>query len=99
MHNDTLIPVQEFCVYHNIEFSLIHTLKESGLIEITNIDDALYIHSSRLSELERIICFYSDLDINMEGIETITHLLKQMNEMQNEIISLRNRLRLYETDD
>ena len=99
MRNDTLIPVKEFCVYHNIEFSLIHTLKESGLIEITNIDDALYIHSSRLVELERIVCFYSDLDINMEGIETITHLLKQMNEMQDEIISLRNRLRLYETDD
>jgi chaperone modulatory protein CbpM len=99
MRNDTLVPVKEFCVYHSIEFSLIHSLRESGLIEITTIDDAYYIPTSRLAELERIVCLYSDLDINMEGIETITHLLKRMNEMQNEIISLRNRLRLYETDD
>lgn len=99
MRNDSLIPVQEFCFFHNIEFSLIHSLRENGLIEITNIDEALYIPSSRLVELERIICFYNDLDINMEGIETIFRLLKQMDEMQNEIISLRNRLRLYESEE
>ncbi len=97
MRNDILIPVKEFCVYHNIEFTLIHKLRENGLIEITIIDDVFYIHESRMNELERIVRFYNDLDINMEGIETITHLLKQMDEMRNEIICLKNKLRLYET--
>ena len=31
------------------------------------------------------------------GIETITHLLQRINDMQNEVNALRNRLRLYES--
>jgi chaperone modulatory protein CbpM len=39
------------------------------------------------------------LDINIEGIETITHMLNRINGMQDEIIGLRNRLRLYESNE
>ena len=99
MYNDMMIPANEFCVNHNIEFSWFLSLQENGLIEITTIEDTVYIPASRLNELERIVRLYNDLDINLEGIQTITHLLKQMNDMHHEIISLKNRLRLYETEE
>ncbi|MCX6271166.1 MAG: MerR family transcriptional regulator [Bacteroidetes bacterium] len=94
-----LIPVNEFCTHHNIGISFIHSLQETGLIEIKTVEESVYIHKSRLPELERIVRLYFELDINLEGIETINYLLKQIFIMQDEITMLRNRLRLYESTD
>ena len=94
-----LIPANEFCANHNIEVSFIRTLQENGLIEITTVEETGYIRKSQLQELERIVRLYFEMDINLEGIETINHLLGQINQMQDEITALRNRLRLYETDE
>ena len=99
MHNEHLISAVEFCTHHNIEVSFIGSLSESGLIEIVEIEASPYIEESQLMQLERIVRFYYDLGINLEGIETITHLLNRMNNMQDEITGLRNRLRLYETNE
>jgi hypothetical protein len=92
-----LIPAVEFCASHNIEVSFIRSLQQTGLIEISSVEETIYIHESQLQDLERIIHLYFELDINLEGIETINHLLRRINYMQDEITSLRNRLRLYET--
>lgn len=97
MNNKNLIPANEFCIHHNIGISFISSLHENGLIKITTIEETSYIHKDQLPELEKMICFYSELDINLEGIETITHLLKRINEMQNEITVLKNRLSIFES--
>jgi hypothetical protein len=96
---ENLIPADEFCTNHNIEISFIHSLQETGLIEITTIEETGYIHADQLQELERIVRLHYELDINLEGIETINHLLLRINNMQDEITALRNRLRLYETNE
>ncbi|MEI9957827.1 MAG: chaperone modulator CbpM [Ferruginibacter sp.] len=36
------------------------------------------------------------MDINVEGIEAISHLLQKVNDMQQKIMQLNNRLKLYE---
>ena len=97
MNLKNLIPANEFCVHHNIEISFISSLCENGLIKITTIEETSYIHKNQLPEIERIMRFYNELDINLEGIETITHLLKRINEMQNEITTLKNRLNMLES--
>lgn len=91
-----MIPASEFCESHSIEISFIHDLEESGLIEIETIDEAGYLYEHQLPELERIVRLHYDLDINLEGIETITHLLHRMNDLQEEITTLKNRLRFFE---
>jgi hypothetical protein len=73
-------------------------LEQNGLIEIKTIEEAGFIDSMQLQQLERYIRFYYEMDINLEGIETITHLLRRIDLMHNEITLLRNRLRLYETE-
>ena len=93
-----MIAVDEFCANHKIEISFISSLQQTGLIEITTIKDAGYIDPNQLLQLEKIIRLYYEFDINLEGIETINYLLKRMNSMQDEIISLRNKLRIYETE-
>jgi MerR HTH family regulatory protein len=98
MQTEHLIPAREFCASHNIEISFIRSLQESGLIEIATIQEAGFIHTDQLQQLEKIVRLYYEMDINLEGIETITHLLQRVNSMQDEIILLKNKLRFYETN-
>ena len=99
MKTEYLIGVDEFCAYHNIEISFINSLQQTGLIEITTIKESGFIDPDQLKNLEKIVRFYYELGINFEGIETINHLLQQIFSMKDEIISLRNRLRLYEASE
>ena len=97
MPTENLIDINEFCVNHNIEISFISSLQETGLIEITTIKETEFIDADQLQQLEKFIRFYYEMDINLEGIETIDHLLKRINNLQEEIITLKNRLRLHES--
>jgi hypothetical protein len=99
MNTNYLIPVDEFCANHDIEISFISSLEETGLIEITTIKETGFIDPDQLLQLEKIVRLYYELDINLEGIETINHLMQRISSMQDEIIALRNKLRIYETDE
>ncbi|HEY5590472.1 MAG TPA: chaperone modulator CbpM [Paludibacter sp.] len=96
MQSDYLIAVDEFCAKHNIEISFVCSLQQTGLIEITTIEETGFIDVEQLEQLEKFIQFYYELEINLEGIETITHLLQRVNALQDEIITLKNKLGLYE---
>ena len=95
-HIDDLIAVNEFSVHHNIEISFINLLQQKGLIEISTIESKYFVEKEQLPQLEKFVRFYYDLDINLEGIETITYLLQRIEILQNEIIKLKNRLRFFE---
>ena len=99
MQKEKLIAIHDFCMNHNIEISFISSLQETGLLEITTRDETGFINIEQLSQLEKYVRFFYELDINLEGIETITHLLHKISAMQDEITALRNRLRFYETND
>src|SRR5687767_4682890 len=96
MQGENLIPANEFCLHHNIEVSFINSLEEYGLVECTIIDDAPFVTVTQITELEKFIRLHYELDINLEGIDAVIHLLKKMESMQNEMTILKNRLRLYE---
>lgn len=96
MQKKCLIAVDEFCANHDIEVSFVSSLEQTGLIEIITVEESGYIEADQLRQLEQCLRFYYDLDINIAGIETITHLLQRIEMMQDEISVLRNRLRFYE---
>jgi hypothetical protein len=93
---DDLIAVNEFCVHHHIEISFIELLHQNGLIKINTIKSKYFVDKEQLPKLEKFVRFYYDLNINIEGIETITYLLNRIENYQNEITELKNRLRFYE---
>jgi hypothetical protein len=43
-----------------------------------------------------MIRLHHELDINVEGVEAISHLLMLIEKMQEELTVVKNRLRLYE---
>jgi uncharacterized small protein (DUF1192 family) len=96
MQEQVLISADEFCTYHNIEYSFMRNLQELGMIEIVTRQEGNYIPEKHLEKLERILRLHQDLEINLEGIDAITHLLQRISLLQSEITRLRNRLRLYE---
>ena len=98
MQTEEMIPASEFCIHHDIELSFINSLQESGLLEITTIEEKIFVPVSQLKDLEKLVRLYYEMDINLEGIETITYLLQRMNNMQQQIVLLSNRLRVYENE-
>jgi len=96
MQKEELIPAQEFCSSHQLEVSFIYSLQQYGLLEITSIEETIYLPASQLLQAEKIARMYAELGINIEGIDAITHLLQRVENMQDEITSLKNKLSLYE---
>ena len=91
MENEDLIPANDFCLYHNIEYSFIHSLNDSGLITVTSVEHSEYIPLTEMQKLEKFVRMHYDLDINLEGIETINYLLEKIEKMQGELLELKNR--------
>jgi hypothetical protein len=58
MENPEMIPVSEFCHHYNIEVSFIHTLEQTGLVEISKSEETAYIPVDQLASLERILRLY-----------------------------------------
>jgi hypothetical protein len=99
MNQAHLISTEEFCTHYKVEYSFIDSLDRYGLIEITRINENAFIDTDKLSELEKLVRLHYDLEINVEGIEAITYLLNRVNNLQQEINSLRNRLSIYENGE
>ncbi|MDX1543051.1 MAG: chaperone modulator CbpM [Christiangramia sp.] len=96
MKKDNLIPAEEICIRYKVERKFVSSLFESGIIEIVKIEETEYIPDEHLSEFERMIRLSRDLEINLEGLEAIHHLLQQIDKLQQDNRRLRNRLGLYE---
>ena len=98
METENMIPASDFCMYHNIELSFIYSLNESGLIDITNIEEKIFVPLNQLKHLEHMMRLNQDMDINVEGIETITYLLQRIKDLQLNIVNLNNKLSFYEPE-
>ncbi len=96
MEPEQFIIAEEFCDRHEIELSFLSSLNEFGLLEITFIEEKKFIAESQLSKLEKLVRLHYDLQINLEGIDAIAHLLERINKIKEENIFLKNRLRFYE---
>ena len=95
MPQSQAISAQVFCLNHNIDYHFIEELHQFGLIEIQQEPEAVFIPEEQLPTLEKMVRLHVDLDINIEGIETINNLLQRIETMQQEIMELRNRLSFY----
>jgi len=96
METRDLILIEQFCTHHDIEFSFINSLHEFGLIEVIELNDAKYLANEQLKDVEKMMRLHYELDINMEGIDAISNLLKQIVDLQRELIATQNKLRLFE---
>lgn len=98
MEKPNLILIEQFCTHYNVEVSFISSLYDFGLIEVVVIDESKYLPHEQLPKVEKMIRLHYDLEINMEGIDAISGLLKRVNDLQQQLLSAQNKLRLYEEE-
>jgi hypothetical protein len=95
MEDNDMIRVELICSSYNIEPSFIDSLLDYGLIEITELERERFIPMQRLVDLEKMIRLHYDLNINLEGIDTIFHLLNRISELQQELNLMKNKMIFY----
>lgn len=98
MQEGTFISAKAFCSHHHIELSFIHSLHDYGLIDVTSAGEDYLLSPEQLEALEKMVRMHFDLQINLEGIDAIYHLLQRLEAAQQEVVSLRNRLRMHESN-
>jgi DNA-binding transcriptional MerR regulator len=90
-----LISVKEFCVHHNIQSDFIIDLERNEMIELVTVKRTRYISENNLLAIEKMIRLHQELQINIEGIQTILQLLNKLDKKEAELNSLRNTLSFY----
>jgi hypothetical protein len=96
MSRKNLVPLATLCTHYQVEMSFFSDLIEYGLIEIDTVEHTACIRTERIPEIEKMIRIHHDLHVNMEGIDVVWNLLQKMSDLQNELMVVRSRLRLYE---
>lgn len=96
MKNDKLIELHQLCTHYEVEMSFFTQLQDVGIIEIRAHEDSYVIHEDKLAMVEKVVRIKNDLNINPEGIDTVLNLLDKIDDLQSELTTVRNRLRLYE---
>lgn len=79
MKAKNLVSLNEFCTKKNTGISVNHSNNQPGLIEISTAKETGFINEVQLKHLEKYIRCYDEQDFNLNGIETITHLLQRIN--------------------
>ncbi|WP_299667874.1 chaperone modulator CbpM [uncultured Polaribacter sp.] len=90
-----LISVEQFCTHYKVPVSFINQLQELDLIEIIRVEKTLCLPKSQIKEVEKIIRLHYELQINLEGVDAIYNLLKQVETLQEQIVRLNNKLNFY----
>ena len=96
MNKENLIPIDQLCVHYEIEMSLFYELQDFNIIEILTIEGSSFIHEDKINLVEKVVRMQKDLNINLEGVDTVLNLLDKINDLQIELNATKNRLRLYE---
>ena len=92
MENNETIAAEECCSYYNIELSFVQLLDEHGLINLSRADDKVFISHDELPNLEKYMHLHYELNINLEGLEAISHLLERIRDLQRQMVLLQNKV-------
>jgi hypothetical protein len=96
MEKEAYIPVQQLCEHYHVEISFIDELREEGLIEIVEVERSTCLSHKQLALFEKILRINRELQVNVQGVDIVLNLLRKMEKLEKEVISLRNRMRIYE---
>ena len=96
MNQEDYISVKELSLHYEVEQGFFNELSEMGLVEMIEESGRTFIHIETVHHVERVIRLHQDLDINLQGIDTIMNLLERIEGLQEELLRTKSRLRLYE---
>ena len=97
MEKDQLIATEKFCVYYSVSKPFIESLISIGMVETVIVSEVSHLKISHLVQIEKMIRLHEDLGLTPEGIEIIHALLEKISVLNEEVMTLKNRVRFYES--
>ena len=94
MEHENFVLLAQFCKHQAIADSFVMSLNDHDIIELIEKEDDLYLHIDSIDKVEKIIRLHIDLSINIEGIDVILQLLDKIQNLEVELKSVKNNLRL-----
>lgn len=95
MSEKDILKLEKFCELYEVPTSFVDSLNQFELINLTTIDDEMYIENEELPNIEKYIRLHYDLDINMEGLDVINNLLQKIESLKKQVVLLENELKYY----
>ncbi|MEE1944727.1 chaperone modulator CbpM [Pedobacter sp. KR3-3] len=83
------ISIDQLCLHYEVEADFIYALNDHGLLSLVKSKKGYEIYFEHLGDFERFVHLHYELEINMEGLEAITHLLDRVKLLQQEIKQLK----------
>ncbi|WP_405382123.1 chaperone modulator CbpM [Maribacter sp. LLG6340-A2] len=96
MNSENYIQIELYCQQTQTPMEFIDELLEFEMIEVQHIENKIYVEPRHIVEIERVYRLRNELGINMEGIDTLNHMIKKVNQLEQELKMLRDRLTIYE---
>ncbi|HEY0977675.1 MAG TPA: chaperone modulator CbpM [Flavobacteriales bacterium] len=96
MSTGPLISIELYCRHEELDLTFVQALTDRGLIHVVVQEEQHFLPADQVARLEQLARMHFDLDINLEGLEAISHLLERMDRMQQQVRTMEQRLRLYE---
>lgn len=90
------IPITHLCVHYQADTDFFNALQEYELVEIIQVEQVPCIPMEQIKDVETLVHLHYDLNINLEGLDVISHLLTKMQELHQELNQVKSRLRGYE---
>lgn len=69
---------------YNIEISFFDSLQEAGLLQTEEEQNTTYLRYEDLDAFERFTTWHYDLEVNLPGLEVLSHLLQKIEELRLE---------------
>ena len=92
MKQENYISVKTFCERHGVGESFVYAMYEYEILQVEYEEDEGKLHVEDLPILEKMVRLHNELHINPEGIQAIHHLLGQVENLQQEVASLKKKL-------
>jgi len=92
MDSETYIAIEHLCSHYQLEPVFFESIQEFGLIEYQVVNQQKVISVELVKDLETIMHLHCELEINLQGVEAILHLLQKVNHLQSELETAKIRL-------
>lgn len=96
MEKENYILLQDFCEVTKAKPEFLMQLFEHDLIQHITYNNTPAIHQKELPTIERMLRLHYDLNVNIEGLQIITHMREKMMLLQEEILLMKRKLKRFE---
>jgi hypothetical protein len=98
MNSKSYISIKSFCIAHDVEESFVQILHEYEVLAIEEHNKEQVVSLEAMPTLEKMVRLNKELDINPEGLQAVHLLLKQIQQLQEEVDTLKRKMDVFRND-